>query len=534
MATPLETASALPPAPLSLAYDGEKDAPSLKSSALDEKIVDVESLDDGKIHGHLLKNGERISISWTKEEQSSVVRKADLFLLPIFTILFFFMALDRTNISGVLTSTFLRDTNMTRDEANIGTSLLWLGIVLLEIPSNIILQRIGAHIWIPAQVVIWGLAETLSMFIKNKSGFYAARLFLGLLESGFIPGGLYTVSRWYTRDELAKRTVLFFYGTALASAFGNLVAAGCIAIDGRAGLAGWQWIFLVDGVATIAAGILAFLLIPKDPRHTAGLLRGKGWFNEREADVFQARIETDDPLKEQGATLKITASDVISVLAEWRMIPHLIMCLAGLQSVGGLSVWGGVIVKSLGFTSIHANLLNVPAPVIGMLTSIILAAAVDRYKKYGLAIVFTGMWTVIGLVAVYCLPIGLTNKNWSFYVALVFTLAAPNWQALNVTWVSLSMRTPQRRAVAYAVYIGCSNLGVFRGSDAPKYRNAWAACLALGAAWLAASIFQTVQYWLTNKRKAREWNALTADEQEHYSATVTDTSGKRLDFTYPI
>ncbi|GAA5865058.1 hypothetical protein JCM8547_007698 [Rhodosporidiobolus lusitaniae] len=539
MAASLETASRLP----SLASQDLIGSPaSSKNSIINEKIVDVESLDDGLIHGHCLKNGERIAVSWTKEEERQVVRKADLLVLPLLTMLFFFMALDRTNISGVLTGTFLKDTGITRDEANIGTSLLWLGIVLLEIPSNIVLQRIGANIWIPLQVIVWGLAEVLHMFITNRSGFYAARFFLGLLESGFIPGGLYTISRWYTRAELAKRTVVFFFGTSLASALGNLIAAGCISIHGKSGLAGWQWIFLIDGVGTIGAGIFTFLLLPKDPRNGGILRRGKSIFaTEREADIFMARIETDDPLKEQGATLKITSKDIIGVLSDWRLYPHLIMCLSGLQSVGGLSVWGGTIIKSLGFSSVRANLLNTPGPFLTMIFSVILAWFVDKWKNlYGLAIIFTATWTVVGLIAVYSLPISATNGSWRFYAALIFTSAAPNWQALNVSWVSLSMRTPQRRAVAYAVYIGCSNLGgtygphVFQGSDAPLYRKAWAGCLSLGAVWLASSILQLVQYRLSNKRKQRKWAALSVDEQEEYTRTTTETSGKRLDFTYPI
>lgn len=79
------------------------------------------------------------------------------------------------------------------------------------------------------------------MFVTNAGGWYAARLFLGLGESGFIPGSLYTLSRWYTQDELAKRTVIFFWGSSISGAFGSLISAGCLQIDGHGGLHGWQW-----------------------------------------------------------------------------------------------------------------------------------------------------------------------------------------------------------------------------------------------------------------------------------------------------
>lgn len=112
-----------------------------------------------------------------------------------------------------------------------------------------VLHRIGAHYWIPAQVVIWGLIEVLQSFVKGSGGWYAARLFLGLAESGFIPGGLYTLSQWYTQDELAKRTVIFFFGPSISGSFGSLISAGALRLEGKQGLKGWQW-SVVRHVAT--------------------------------------------------------------------------------------------------------------------------------------------------------------------------------------------------------------------------------------------------------------------------------------------
>lgn len=163
------------------------------------------SLADGTLQQVIIRNGQEVLVTWTKDEERSGVRKADFLFLPIFAMLFTWMAIDRTNVSGVLTSTFLKDTNMTRDQANTGVSLLWFGIVLLEIPSNvskafkrtsvradcvtkIVLHRVGPHYWIPIQVLVWGTIEVLQYKVTNASGWYAARLFLGLAESGFIPG----------------------------------------------------------------------------------------------------------------------------------------------------------------------------------------------------------------------------------------------------------------------------------------------------------------------------------------------------------
>ncbi|KAL5408500.1 hypothetical protein PMIN03_006469 [Paraphaeosphaeria minitans] len=494
---------------------------------------DSEQYPDGLLHQVIERNGKEILVSWNEEEEAKVVRKADFLFLPLFTLMFTWMAIDRTNVSGVLTSTFLKDTGMTRDQANTGVSLLWFGIVLLEIPSNMVLHRVGAHYWIPLQVIAWGFIEVLQMFVKNSGGWYAARLFLGMAESGFIPGCLYTLSRWYTQDELAKRTTLFFFGPSLSAAFGSLISAGSLRLEGHGGLKGWQWIFIICGVSTITTGVLALAFIPKSPHDTDRLFGGifptRPWLSSREADIFVARIIRKDPKKGQAATMKIRISDIIEVLSDGKTWPYLLACLSGLQSVNGLSTWGATIIKSLGFTSIRANLLSAPPPIIASLGGLALSVYVDRCKRFGYAIMFTAVWTMAGLIALFHLPV--TEKgSWSFYAALVITNAAPSWQPLNVTWLSLNSKSPQHRAIAYAVYIGCSNLGgtygnqVFRGSDAPLYRNAWIACLSLGAVWLAVVILQVLGFKIANGKHAKRKAEGHEDEQE---SLYIDEKGRR-------
>ncbi|CAH0003970.1 unnamed protein product [Clonostachys byssicola] len=403
----------------------------------------------------ILKDGQEHLISWTLDEERRVVRKADLLFLPIFTVMFTWMAIDRTNVSGVLSSTFFEDTSISRDQANTGVSLLWLGIVLLEIPSNIVLHRIGAHYWIPFQVILWGIIEVLQMFVTNAGGWYAARLFLGLAESGFIPGALYTLSRWYTKDELASRTAIFFFGASIAAAFGSLISAGALRLHGVNDRPGWHWIFIICGVSTIATGVLGLITIPKSPYHTnrllAGLIPSRGWLSDREADVFTARIAKAND-KNQDATLHIRFADIRDVFADWRLWPHLV---------------------------------NLPVT---------------------------------------------SKSSWSFYAALFVATAAPGWQSINVTWLALNAKTPQKRAISYAVYIACSNLGgtygnqFFRGDDAPLYKRAWAACISLAVIWLVAVSLQTTALKVVNRRWANQYNP---DENAESDARYTDRHGRK-------
>ena len=125
-----------------------------------------------------------------------------------------------------MTDGFLADVGITQDWFNVGQQLLYLGIVLLEIPSNVILYRVGPKVWIGGQILAWGLVATFQMFQKGLSSFLITRLLLGLFEAGFIPASLYVLSSWYTTAEISKRFAIFFLGNGLASAVNGLLAYG--------------------------------------------------------------------------------------------------------------------------------------------------------------------------------------------------------------------------------------------------------------------------------------------------------------------
>jgi len=152
--------------------------------------------------------------------------------------------MDRGNISAVLTSSITKDLNITTNQINIGTQLLSAGIVLSEIPSNIIMQRLGPRVWLSGQLFAWGLVATFQAFVQSYPAYLVTRILLGFCEGGFIPGALYYLSTWYKKDETSLRTSLFFYGQMFASATSSLISAGLLKLNGTRGMEGWRWIFL--------------------------------------------------------------------------------------------------------------------------------------------------------------------------------------------------------------------------------------------------------------------------------------------------
>jgi MFS family permease len=237
-------------------------------------------------------------VDWTVEEEAQAKRKLDLIIMPLLTLGFFCLQLDRGNIANALTDDFLEDIDITQNEFNIGQQMLSLGIVLFEIPANMILYRVGPGKWLTLQLFLFGIVSTFQAFQNNYGSFIVTRLLLGMTESGFIPGGLWTLSTWYTRKETAKRVMFFYFGNQFGQASAKLLAFGILHMRGVGGHAGWFWLFVLMGSFTILTGFVLGFCLPDSFRNPcATFLPGYKWFTDRELHILQTRVLLDDPAK---------------------------------------------------------------------------------------------------------------------------------------------------------------------------------------------------------------------------------------------
>lgn len=184
-----------------------------------------------------IKHGFRLTIDFVR---------LDLFLMPLLVFGFFVLQLDRSNISNAMTDTITEDLNITKDQVGTGSQLMSAGIVVAEIPSNLILQRLGAPVWLTFIIAVWGTISLAQAYVTNISSFYATRFLLGIFEGGYIPGAQYVLALFYKSDELALRTAIFYFGNFFSAATGSLIAAGLLQLAGRNGLSGWQWLFISE------------------------------------------------------------------------------------------------------------------------------------------------------------------------------------------------------------------------------------------------------------------------------------------------
>ncbi|KAK6207606.1 alternative sulfate transporter [Colletotrichum tabaci] len=467
-------------------------------AAVDEKHVKALAESPGS-----QTDGDHPEIDWSPEEEQRLVRKVDFLIMPLLILAFFALQLDRGNIGNALTDYFLRDVGITQNQFNVGQQLLSAGIVILEIPSNLILYRIGPTLWIGGQIVAWGLVATFQAFQKGLGPFMATRLLLGLCEAGFIPAALFTMTRWYKKDETSKRFSWFFIGNMLAAACSGLIAYGILHMRGVAGLAGWQWLFLLEGIFTVLVGIAFFLCFPNQVNNPVSLT-GIRYFTEREAEILYKRIMIDDPSKAH-AKRSVSWPELRSALTNWRLIPHVIFTICGLAPSSTLGSYAPSLVNSMGFERLQSNAMVSIGSWLLLPINLLWGFTAD---KTGVR----GPWVFLGLFIFWGFNLGNmllidADRNKRFAMLTLSTAFSFPWHPVNGAWVSANAKSAGERSITMAILIMAANCSgivgkqLFREEDAPKYRKGWTIITGLTTAAVACSIWANVQYYILNKRR---------------------------------
>ncbi|CAN7663255.1 putative metabolite transport protein NicT [compost metagenome] len=224
-----------------------------------------------------------ISSESAVDDTSTLYNKINWRLLPFLLICYLFAYLDRVNI-GFAKLQMQGDLGFSDAAYGVGAGIFFIGYVLFEIPSNLMLPRIGARKTFSRILVLWGITSACMLFVRNVPMFYAMRFLLGIFEAGFAPGMIYYLSCWYGPQRMARAIAIVFLAGPLGGIVGGPVSAWLItALSGTGGLAGWQWMFLVEGLPCILLGVLALYFVPNRPADAA-------WLTEQEKRLLANEI----------------------------------------------------------------------------------------------------------------------------------------------------------------------------------------------------------------------------------------------------
>ncbi|KAL2106130.1 hypothetical protein VUR80DRAFT_7240 [Thermomyces stellatus] len=436
---------------------------------------------------------------WDKEEETRVRHKIDAHTVPLVTILYMLCFLDRINIGNAFIQGMREDLDLARGTRfNWALSIFYIIYLLVEVPSNVILKRVGARFYLPFLVFGFGIVTLCMAFVKNYPGLLAARAILGIFEGGAFPGIAFYLSSFYKRDELLFRVGIFVSAASIAGAFGGLLATGLSMIPewgtSAMRIGTWRNIFFFEGIVTILVAIATPIWLPTSPATSKFL-------NEREKFVAQQRLLREQREKPQEKV-------------EFRHVKRAFLCIHNYTcalgffliniTVQGLSVFMPAILNDLGWANTKAQLLTVPPYVAACLIAIAIAYVSDKTRRRGIYLAVFSLAAITGF-ALLRWHDGANIR----YMAIFFvtTGAFPGGPAF-LSWAMNNSGGSAVRAVSSSWVVTLGTIGgivatwTYTQSDAPEYPTGHSINLGGQIATLALSVFGILYCMRENRLRA--------------------------------
>ncbi|KAH9846723.1 MFS general substrate transporter [Lenzites betulinus] len=502
------------------------------------------------------------------EEERRLWRKIDTRLIPVATLLYLVSYLDRGNIGNAKLQGLLTQLDLTGTRYNIALSMYYLFYLLFNIPSNLLLKKLRPSRWLPGLTLAWGVVATLMGLVKTYPQLVGARVCLGIAESGMSPGIYYLLSMWYPRHMLQWRFGLFWGGATFSGAFSGLVAYGISFISGAGGLLGWSWIFIIEGLVTVVASLIAFAVFVDLPA-TATFL------TPEERSFVIHRLKADNSFV--GEEEEFRFRHIVEALSDWKIIVGSVSNMAitspserfvhfqslpylagrtDIAAVYATALFLPSIINGFGFNTAISQLLTVPSYVIATAVVIVCSTYSDRLKMRapfvfgGILLTFIGFAINISDVRVgvkyagtYLIVIGAYEAAPMMIAWCVLTPTPPRVaeEAHPLTTDTRSSRLGNntvghyKRGIGIGLQVMIGNIGglvasnTYRVRDAPRYVPGHVGQLALTGMGLLFVPLTALVYWRGNARRdavARR-RAEESGEKREYTAEEVRAMGER-------
>jgi MFS transporter, ACS family, tartrate transporter len=278
------------------------------------------------------------SASTKSDVATATLRKVTLRLIPFLFLLYIVAWLDRVNV-GFAALQMNSDLGFSSAVFGFGSGVFFLGYCLFEVPSNLILHRVGARRWISRIMVSWGAISVAMMFVRTTAMFYLLRFLLGAAEAGFFPGVIYYLSLWFPETQRARAIATFMTAVPVSGVIGGPLSGALLELNGVCGLAGWQWLFLVEGVPAVLLGVIVLVYLTDQPE-TAH------WLTPAERHWLATELANERAVRNEADSIGILAALTNTTI--WQLGIIFLLAAVGFYSY---SFWAPLIIKSLTGTS---------------------------------------------------------------------------------------------------------------------------------------------------------------------------------------
>lgn len=368
-------------------------------------------------------------------------------VLPLFVVMFIVNYIDRVNI-GFVRSHLETDLGIGAAAYGLGAGLFFIGYALFEVPSNMLLQRYGARAWLTRIMFTWGAAAMAMAFVKGETSFYVLRFILGAAEAGFFPGIIYYFTQWLPASERGKTMAVFLSGSAIASVISGPVSGALLHISGL-GLHGWQWMFLIEGAASVVLCGFVWFWLQSHPRQAK-------WLTEEEREALVMAITEEQRARE---ATHVAKPSMFKLLADRQIALFCFIYFSIALTIYGATFWLPSMIKKMGnLGDFQVGLLNSVPWIISIVAMYGFAALAGKWK-------FQQAWVALTLViASFGMFMSTTGGPIFAFVAICF--AAIGFKAASALFWPIPQSYLDAR-IAAAVIALINSIGNLGGFVAP-------------------------------------------------------------------
>lgn len=395
--------------------------------------------------------------------QNQINRKFDFHLLPIFSLMYLAMSIDRSSIGNANIEGLGKDLNLVGYQLNSALTAFFICYGLIEIPSNMLVKKFPPRYWLSLATVLFGLISMCTAFVKKYGGLMTSRVLLGFFEGGMQPGITFALSMFYKRSDLQVRVGWFIASAALAGAFGGLLATGLSQIPPQGPVKKWGWIFLLEGIMTMIIGVVGFFMLPDSP--------GKAKFlSENQRILAHDRVEADLRHKHDETINKYQLKLGFCSIHSW--LCGLAFFLTGLI-VQSTSLFLPTLLLGMGYTSTKAQLMSVPPFAAGCVFVVVSSYASDYLKVRG---PFNALYFLLCVIG-YSLLYSYEKLGIRYFATFLVCAGGFSLGPGILTWSSNNAASHTTRAVATAIVAIVGTLGsitamwIYLPTYAPTYNQ---------------------------------------------------------------